>query len=879
MTKKNTFFIRFFISSFLLLSASGIFAQEVQKPQNLIDSRSENGLEKSQNALEPKSQNNLNVEQLLHNSEGVFWIENTVADYHTGCYGHYDLPKIENLDQNKKLTDSKLFIRADKADYVSDKLILSGDLSIKLNNLQISADSAKLDLLKGIYQIDSKVNLVQNQLFLQAQNLNLNTNTNNAKIASAHFIDNKSKIHAAAEHMQTIDNKKIILSQGVFTTCPPKNKSWHIKASQIELDREDKSLSATNVRFYLGEIPVFYFPWLYMSLDKSRKTGFLTPNFRYSSSNGFDIALPFYINIHPQADATIIPRYVSERGFLFQSESRYLLTNRVFGEFKIGYLNSDKKANLSERWFLNTKHSGFFGNHFNYLIDFSQLSDVNLARDLRLEKTGISASQVLQLVELNSYWQNWNLVIRARGYQTLSTGLKNGDPSFGKKYNFFNLVKGRTKDQGYYQLPQILLEGSEKLTGALSLNLVTELNYFDKLLDSKLNPSSDLQIQNNIPIWDSPSALRFVLAPTLKAEFKNSWGFLNPSLGFIYTYTRMMPRKNSNFLTQIGELDSKYANLHKLVPSLDIKMGLTLERLEKVNNVEYLQSLSPQLYLGYTPYINNKIFNQSFSPFIFDGSESVFSEEDLFTPNRLRGYDRIGDKTIITLALNHKWLRNKDLNHKFSFDFIQGFYPTRRKIGKIMMEDVFDKTRILSPFITKINWNIRDDLLWSNLIFLDWQSINSLRFFERAESSLSWNNSFMNLAIAYLYASEHSKLSQADFASWSYKANSKHQLSASGIFNLSNNWRLFAKYVRYLSANIDQKHLVGLEYNNCCWQIQLLYSDNLASEPSYNKSAKKFTYAQRDYSFMFNINFKGLGSAGDNVNAFLESEISSFRRK
>lgn len=882
LSKKLFTFAKVLLTGFLFLSASHLFAETKNSTKkNLMPNQAPINKTRSANLHQNFKLNTqkFKVEDLLEDAKGVFWVQSPIADYKNGCYGYYDFPEIETLNSREKLSNSSLFIKSNSADYIKDTIVLTGDLSIKIRDLSISANKAKLDLNSGLYQIDGDVGFMQKDIFLQSESLNLNTKTENTKIFKAHFVDQKSNIHAAAKKMQTIGTNKIILEDGVFTTCPPKNKSWYIKASQLELDRKSKHISATHIRFYVGEIPVFYFPWLSMSLDKSRKTGFLTPSFRFSTENGFDLGLPFYVNIHPQLDATLIGRYISKRGFIFQGESRYMLAEKIFGDVKIGYIAKDKKANKANRWYFSSRHSGYFGENFSYLIDFNQISDIELNKDIRLANAGLSASQVLQLFELNAYWQNWSLSARVKGYQTLVQGLPRNSQSYGKTYNIFNLAKDRTRDQEFYQLPQVLLKGKQNLGDTFSLDLTLDLTYFDKLLDVKLNPSSDLTIVNQKPVWKDPSALRLAVVPKIKADFKNSWGFITPELRLIYTYTLMLPRKNADFLNRVGKLNKYFKHLHKLVPSFGLNMGLSFDRLTEVASVSYIQILTPKIYLGHTTYINNKIFNQSFAPFIYDGGETAFNESDLFSYNRLSGFDRIGDKTIITLALNHTWLRNSDLKHKFSFDFIQGFYPTRRRIGKIMDEDVFTKTRFLAPLIAKINWNITDEILWNNNFYLDWQSINSFRFFERVESSLSWNNDFMRLAINYLYASNHSSLSQAKLTSWNYKKDASHQLSATGVFNLSNNWRLFVKYGRYLKSSAEKEHIAGIEYNNCCMQIQLLYNDKLSSEPSYNVATKKFSYPTRDYAFMFNINFKGLGSAGNDINSFLRREISGFDAK
>jgi len=51
------------------------------------------------------------------------------------------------------------------------------------------------------------------------------------------------------------------------------------------------------VRF-LG-VPIAYSPWLEFPLSNERKTGFLTPTFGSSGTRGFDMSLPYYLNLAP----------------------------------------------------------------------------------------------------------------------------------------------------------------------------------------------------------------------------------------------------------------------------------------------------------------------------------------------------------------------------------------------------------------------------------------------------------------------------------------------------------------------------------------------------------------------------------------------------
>ena len=64
----------------------------------------------------------------------------------------------------------------------------------------------------------------------------------------------------------------------------------------------------------IGKVPVMYVPWFMFPIDERRRTGLLFPSFSKSDRNGFDYRQPIYLNLAPNYDATLHPRYMSERG-------------------------------------------------------------------------------------------------------------------------------------------------------------------------------------------------------------------------------------------------------------------------------------------------------------------------------------------------------------------------------------------------------------------------------------------------------------------------------------------------------------------------------------------------------------------------------------
>ena len=69
--------------------------------------------------------------------------------------------------------------------------------------------------------------------------------------------------------------------------------------------------------------------------------------------------MPYYLNLAPNYDLTLEPRYMSERGTQVRSDFRYLMPNSR-GEFGFEYLPDDEETQTARRY-ANLQHESLFG--------------------------------------------------------------------------------------------------------------------------------------------------------------------------------------------------------------------------------------------------------------------------------------------------------------------------------------------------------------------------------------------------------------------------------------------------------------------------------------------------------------------------------------
>ena len=114
------------------------------------------------------------------------------------------------------------------------------------------------------------------------------------------------------------------LHNASYTTCDAPNPvqvfALSVDSSILDYDRERGE--GTNATLHFKDVPIAYVPWMDFPLNGSRQSGLLPATFgRTPRATGLDLTVPYYLNLAPNYDATIAPRWMrSDRGLQLGSE-------------------------------------------------------------------------------------------------------------------------------------------------------------------------------------------------------------------------------------------------------------------------------------------------------------------------------------------------------------------------------------------------------------------------------------------------------------------------------------------------------------------------------------------------------------------------------
>ena len=114
------------------------------------------------------------------------------------------------------------------------------------------------------------------------------------------------------------------ISDARYTSCVAPREDWFLTTRELEIDLQRNVGTARDATVRFFGAPIFYAPWLEFPLSNERKSGFLVPTAGSSNARGIEFAAPYYLNLAPNYDATITPRFMSKRGLQLGGEFRYL---------------------------------------------------------------------------------------------------------------------------------------------------------------------------------------------------------------------------------------------------------------------------------------------------------------------------------------------------------------------------------------------------------------------------------------------------------------------------------------------------------------------------------------------------------------------------
>ncbi len=789
------------------------------------------------------------------------------------CSGSYVEPSRPGMHDTTSKSDAPTFVGAKASRYQQDEQVatLAGDVVMRQGSMQVEADEASLYQAESRGELNGNVRLRDNGALIVGDHADVQLDTGAAKVDNAEYVLHKSRIRGSALYAKRAEDAIIRLKDGTYTTCEPNSNAWQLKGNNITLNPATGFGTATNVTLRVKDIPILYTPYIYFPIDDRRQSGFLPPSFSSSSDTGFTLVTPYYFNLAPNYDATLYPRYMTKRGLLMEGEFRYL-TESSEGQFGAAYLNDDNDDRKRQtdyektRYMLNWQHKGGLDSRVLTEVDYTKISDPYYFQDLQSDQVGVESRDYLNQQAAVSYrGDDYTAKLNVQAYQLATV----------------------TQITPYNQLPQLTVNGMLPYhPEGLNFSYNTELVRFERSLENgnytNEDGTIDPRLDNNVKGIARANGTRLNLAPTMNLPMNWSYGFLTPSLKYMYTQYDLDLDGTGKQTLLAGE---EYKNSQsRSVPIASVDSGLYFDRNTNWFGTNYRQTLEPRAFYLYVPERN-----QDNIP-IFDTSESTFSYSSLWRDNRFTGTDRVGDENKLSLGLTSRWIEENGFERQ-RVSVGQAYYFKDRKVQLPGIDDNRDDaTSRVSPYALEYAYRFNRD--WRATADYNWdpetrspRSGSAMMHYQPEDNP----NKVVNLG--YRYRNDQVRYDQytgkwtvggGDYLSpgqpgyiKDYYKIQQHDFSV--IWPIVPQWSAISRWQYDYNRNRTLEAFGGFEYDNCCWKLRLI-SRYWVSNDEYTQAAPE--NEKGDHGLFLQIVLKGLGGVtGTKVESFLDKGIQGYRER
>ena len=420
----------------------------------------------------------------------------------------------------------------------------------------------------------------------------------------------------SAQRIDFIDSSRAVARAATYTSCPrdgSADPAWLLTTDKLRLDFEaNEGVAEGAVLRFLG-VPILAAPTVSFPLDDQRKSGWLPPTIGLDSRSGLVVAVPYYWNIAPNRDATIVPKLLSRRGAGVDGEFRYLEPG-FGGRIALDLLPDDKQAGTSRRG-VQFNHEGRVGPGIRYGADLVRVSDDNYWKDF----PGSYPDLVPRLLPLSAFAE---LPFSGAG----ATGLAYARAMRWQVQQ--STTAGEQITSPYDRSPQVGVRAGGKLPLAgLDYALETELNRFTL-------PANDYDAGT-----PRLTGTRWHAVGSISRPWREPGWWVTPRLAF----------NAASYATEQAMSDGR-KSASRLIPTFSLDTGAVFERPTQAFGRELMQTLEPRVL-----YVNTPYHAQSVLP-AFDAWGRDFNFVSLYQDNNFTGIDRVSDSHQITAGVTTRLL-------------------------------------------------------------------------------------------------------------------------------------------------------------------------------------------------------------------------------
>ncbi len=274
-----------------------------------------------------------------------------------------------------------LFYAADSVayNYSAEQIRLFGSSSVRYHNFDISSDSLMLDLkTEKAYSYGNTVMKDGDQILLGttvAYDIDSQTGLLSrgvSRLENGYY--SGQEIRKTGDDIYDVDN-------GSYTTCDHAEPDFWFSSKQLRIYRGDKIVGKPVIA-YVNHFPVFYFPFMTLSIKRGRRAGFLVPEPGYNYVDGKTLRnIAWYYPYKSYADIILSLDLMEKTGWETRLTTDYIKRYLYSGSLDASYRKNIGQYETNYDWSLRARHHHELGEKSTFDVNLDFVSSKRIWED------------------------------------------------------------------------------------------------------------------------------------------------------------------------------------------------------------------------------------------------------------------------------------------------------------------------------------------------------------------------------------------------------------------------------------------------------------------------------------------------------------------
>jgi LPS-assembly protein len=479
---------------------------------------------------------------------------------------------------------------------------LERDVELVKGATTIKSDKAQYRIIQDEVEATGHVWMQRLQDQYTGDFAEMNMGTGAGYVTNPTYLLGKSGGRGHAKRIDFLSDDQAKVTQGTYSTCEAPDPDWYLRSNTMDLDSGRDVGTMHGGLLYFKDVPILGSPWMSFPLSGERKSGVLPPTIGMTTTGGAEVAVPYYFNLAPNYDLTLVPKYIARRGLQLGAETRYM------GDGYNGVTNVEgiqDRVTGTGRYSLSSIHNQTLAPGLQLAWNLNKASDNDYPSDFSHSITASTQRLLPRNVTLSYGSTYWSVVGIVSKYQLL----QDVNAPISKPYD---------------RVPEITFTGTRYDIGGFDFNTVADFTRF---------------ANGSLISGDRAYVTQTVSYPIVRPGY-----FITPKVILDAT------SYNLNNVA-VGQPTS----LTRTVPTVSLDSGLIFERESTLLGRSMTQTLEPRLFYVRTPFRDQSQFP------VFDSGLADFNFAQIFTENRFVGHDRISDANQLTAAVTSRLIEENGL--------------------------------------------------------------------------------------------------------------------------------------------------------------------------------------------------------------------------